>query len=86
MIKQYEMRIINLVILIIPLISCQQRSGLDYVAEKNSELKEYIDSLNSTPFIYKKCEECGFTGLSGDKLIGYADRYSPDGLYDKKEL
>lgn len=75
-----------IVFLTILLFSCSQKTELDFVVEKNPELQVFIDSLNSTPFIYKKCKECNLIGLSEQKLIGYTDRYPPKGHYDKKEI
>ena len=68
------------------LLSCSQKTELDFVVEKNPELKFFVENLKSEPNFYKKCENCNLIGLTDEKLIGYTDRYPPKGHYDKKEI
>lgn len=65
---------------------CSNKNDLDALAERNPDLKIFVDSLETTSQAYKKCEECNLNGLEGKKLIGFTDRYPPYGHYDKKEI
>lgn len=68
------------------LIACTNKSELDNIVKKNSDLKTFVDSLKTTSLIYTKCEECNLSGLEGEKIIGFTDRYPPKGHYDRKEI
>jgi len=68
------------------LFTCSNKSELDSIVEKNSNLKPFVDSLKATAPIYKKCEQCKLSGLYEKKIIGFTDRYPPKGNYEKKEI
>ena len=80
------MRLILIIFLISLLFACSNKNELDSIVEKNSDLKTFVDSLKTTSLIYKKCKECKLSGFDGKKIIGFTDRYPPNGNYDKKEI
>ena len=80
------MKKILILFLIAFITACSNKSELDCIVEKNSDLEVFVDSLKNTAPFYKKCEECTLSGLDGNTLIGITDRYPPHGNFDKKEI
>jgi hypothetical protein len=75
------MKIIGLVFFTFFLFACANKNEIDLITEQNLG-----EVLNNSALAYKKCKDCKLSGLEGQQLIGFSDRYPPKGNYDKKEI
>jgi len=71
---------------IILLFGCSDKSELDSLAEKKTELSLLINELKATSYTYKRCDECKLSGFDEDIVVGFTDRYPPEGRYDRMEI
>ncbi len=76
--------LISLTILLAVFMSCNNDSKLAHL--ESAELVMFVDSLKNNSYQYKLCEECTFSGLQGEQIVGFTQRYPPEGNYDKKEI
>ena len=82
----HNLLIIPLFVVSSALFSCTNGNDFAKVVAKDSKLKIFVDSLQTSNRTYKSCIECKLSYLEGTKITGFSNRMPPKMLYHQREI